>query len=584
MAGDNAQKTVTVHINSLMKRLTIQDMQASASTRGGKCLSETYVNNHVKLIWECKYGHKWEAVPNSIRQGTWCPHCAKNKHKLTIIEMHQLAKKRGGKCLSNNYININEKLLWECSKGHRWKAEPDRIKRGTWCPHCAKNKKLTIEEIRKYAQKRGGRCLSNKYVNGRTSLLWECNKGHTWKTKARTIIRGSWCPDCNNIRLNIEEAQKVAKDRGGMCLSENYKNLRSKLLWECSHGHKWEASFGNIKNGKWCPYCSSFLSERICREFFEQLFKNSFPKSFPKWLINKNGNRMELDGYCKKLGLAFEHHGEQHYSTKSRYIKDTESLARRQENDRLKKELCKQNNIVLIEIPQLGTRLAIGSLIGFIKDKCKVYSVPIPSDFDTKQIDLTRAYSTNGSVQQLKLLKSLANKHGGKCLSKHYIHTHKRLLWECKKGHQWEAVPSSIKQGHWCPICKKSKLGASQRLTIDKMRKLAKKKGGNCLSKTYVNSKTYLLWVCEKGHQWQAKPYNIQQGRWCPFCTGRGKTIEDMRLLAQEKGGRCLSSLYVNSEKKLIWQCAKGHKWEALPGNIKRGHWCAICARNFMQN
>ena len=46
-------------------------------------------------------------------------------------------------------------------------------------------------------------------------------------------------------------------------------------------------------------------------------------------------------------------------------------------------------------------------------------------------------------------------------------------------------------------------------------------------------------------------------------------TIEAMRILAQQKGGKCLSKRYVNNHTKLWWQCAKGHKWFARPDSVK---------------
>ena len=49
--------------------------------------------------------------------------------KLTIEEMRQLAKQRGGKCLSKTYINTNSKLLWECINGHQCTVTPDNVKR-----------------------------------------------------------------------------------------------------------------------------------------------------------------------------------------------------------------------------------------------------------------------------------------------------------------------------------------------------------------------------------------------------------------------------------------------------------------------
>jgi hypothetical protein len=62
-----------------MKRITIEDMQNLAVERGGKCLSSTYKNWRIKLLWECAQGHRWEANLNSIQQGHWCPKCAINK-------------------------------------------------------------------------------------------------------------------------------------------------------------------------------------------------------------------------------------------------------------------------------------------------------------------------------------------------------------------------------------------------------------------------------------------------------------------------------------------------------------------------
>ena len=66
-----------------------------------------------------------------IKKGVWCPFCV-GRHK-TIVDMQNLAKKRGGRCLSRSYSGKEKKLLWECSLGHRWKAVPGSIIMGTWC-------------------------------------------------------------------------------------------------------------------------------------------------------------------------------------------------------------------------------------------------------------------------------------------------------------------------------------------------------------------------------------------------------------------------------------------------------------------
>ena len=55
-------------------------------------------------------------------------------------------------------------------------------------------------------------------------------------------------------------------------------------------------------------------------------------------------------------------------------------------------------------------------------------------------------------------------------------------------------------------------------------------------------------------------------------------TIKDMQKIAKNRGGRCLSENYEGQIVHLLWECSEGHIWEAIPRNIKRGHWCSTCA------
>ena len=146
--------------------------------------------------------------------------------------------------------------------------------------------------------------------------------------------------------------RQIAKERGGRCLSDTYVNAHTLLFWECRHGHRWRATPNKVQQGRWCPVCASGLGERICRAFFEQLFRKRFPKVRPAWLVNHRGYRMELDGYCRSIGVAFEHQGRQHFSANSHYMTETK-LPARQEDDKCKRDLCAQHGIVLIEVPEI---------------------------------------------------------------------------------------------------------------------------------------------------------------------------------------------------------------------------------------
>src|ERR1019366_7633656 len=110
-----------------MRKLTIKAMTGLAQKRGGRCISPLYANSHSALMWECVAGHRWSATPGSIKKGRWCPACAHNQ-KLSLQEMQEIARERGGRCLSTSYENGRTPLTWECKVGHRWKAVPSRVK------------------------------------------------------------------------------------------------------------------------------------------------------------------------------------------------------------------------------------------------------------------------------------------------------------------------------------------------------------------------------------------------------------------------------------------------------------------------
>lgn len=149
--------------------------------------------------------HERDARPASIRKGTWCPYCAPAQ-KLKLEGMQQIARERGGECISKTYKNCYTNLVWECARGHRWKASPTAVKggsrkRGTWCLKCANLRRVfnspgDIEKMRDLARARGGRCLSREYVNSKTHIEWECEQGHRWRAVPRTVSAGSWCPIC----------------------------------------------------------------------------------------------------------------------------------------------------------------------------------------------------------------------------------------------------------------------------------------------------------------------------------------------------------------------------------------------------
>jgi hypothetical protein len=304
--------------------------------------------------------------------------------------------------------------------------------------------------------------------------------------------------------------QEIAALRGGFCLGK-YVKAHDKIEWQCANGHRWFASFSNIYyNNSWCPHCKIGLSENICKLYFETIFNEQFIKIRPEWLKNDNGNRLELDGYCAKLGIAFEHNGEQHYSDNNPWKKD---LLIRQSWDEIKIALCKENNIKLIIIPQLFSRLKLNNLQAYLKKTFIDQNIILPENYDQITFDLSKIKDSASFIEY----KLIAENKGGKCLSTEYKSCKEKLLWQCEKQHTWWAKPYTIKVGSWCPIC-----AGKVSMSIEEVKELISIKDGTLLSNEYKNIITKILIRCNVcANEWWASLDKIKQGRWCPKCANK---------------------------------------------------------------
>jgi hypothetical protein len=346
----NANKPgVNQFSNYIISINTIKDL---AISRRGLCISDEYINCETKMLWQCSEGHQWYRAWNHVKRGSWCPECA-GVAKLSIEKMREVAKQNDGYCLSDVYINGKSDIIWKCNKGHIWPAVPQSIiYTGTWCPICAKLPRKTIEDMSVLASKYGGKCLSETYVGGIEKLTWQCKDKHIWNATYASINEGHWCPYCaGNIRKTIEEMHILAANNNGKCLSTEYINADSILEWQCVKGHKWKSRAKNIITGYWCPQCRSTKHENMCRNIFEEIFNKKFPTVRPDWLRKRTKKyKLQLDGYCEELNLAFEFNGPQHYKWVKDFHRTKLHFIEQKIRDRIKQKVCHKNGTKLIII------------------------------------------------------------------------------------------------------------------------------------------------------------------------------------------------------------------------------------------
>lgn len=97
-------------------------------------------------------------------------------------------------------------------------------------------------------------------------------------------------------------------------------------------------------------------------------------------------------------------------------------------------------------------------------------------------------------------------------------------------------------------------------------------------------------WFCAKGHSWEASCSNRVAGTGCPVCYGRVPAlgVNDLAtshpLLASEwhvyKNGQLQpTSVLAGTNKRIWWQCEKGHEWQASGASRVAGKGCPVCKR-----
>ena len=525
-----------------MHKIGIERCIEIARERGGQCLSTEYINNETKMHWRCAEGHEWWACwGGGIQQGQWCPKCGRIKvnisnisRRIGIERCKEIANERRGKCLSTEYINAMTKMHWQCSKGHEWTANLNQIQQKNWCPICAGHQPIGIDRCKQWALAQGGECLSTKYINRNTKLRWRCAKRHEWNAAWGSTGQGHWCPICTaekqgkTYKIDIDDCKRIATERRYRCLSEKYLNTRTPLRWQCdSCGREWKACLNSIKRGSGCPHCHTHDMENRCRVIFETIFEKLFPRCKP---FKHLGSLLELDGYNSELSIAFEYDGEQHRTGKRFGQHETNPLIF--ERDHKKDTLCKQNSISLIRINDLEATQEnlVNVIINKLNNNNIAFSTPSNEVIFNLKNPLDPIYKRIWGTKYLQKLREVCNSHidpatgqRGILLSADvWIRSQYKYNIQCEYNHLFKGTYECIvHRNYWCPKCGRKQINKAlslRKIGIEQCKQAARKYSGECISREYINSQTKLRWRCTKGHEWDAAYNTIQQGHWCFKC------------------------------------------------------------------
>jgi len=181
---------------------TLRRLRQVIEGRGGVILDIEYQGSQTPVRVRCQEGHEWNVAPSNLLGGSWCRECwvaasrGRPKPRLSIVDMQEVAQSRGGRCLSDTYVNVVTRLRWQCHDGHEWDATPVSVRSGHWCSICARRHCGSIDGMRALAAERGGKCRSRVYHSSKDVLRFTCAQGHEFTATGTAVKSGAWCLDC----------------------------------------------------------------------------------------------------------------------------------------------------------------------------------------------------------------------------------------------------------------------------------------------------------------------------------------------------------------------------------------------------
>lgn len=171
----------------------------------------------------------------------------------------------------------------------------------------------------------------------------------------------------------------------------------------------------------------------------------------------------------------------------------------------------------------------------------------------------------------------------------------KKVWWQCEKGHEWYASICARNKGSGCWECSGYKVSIDNCLAVVNPLLAGEwhpiKNGSLTPNDILPNINKKVWWKCKNNHEWEASVINRNQGRNCPFCSG--KRVNNENCLAFINPVLCKEwdsaknhpitpyDVTSASGRKAWWICKKGHSWFAVIASRhsgKRG--CPDCKKD----
>ena len=179
------------------------------------------------------------------------------------------------------------------------------------------------------------------------------------------------------------------------------------------------------------------------------------------------------------------------------------------------------------------------------------------------------------------------------------IGSHKKVIWRCEKGHEWEAaVKSRTINKTGCPYCSHNKVlaGFNDLATLlpDIAAEWSDRNYPLLPTQVTVFANRKAWWKCKDcGREWNTLISTRSGGSKCPYCSGYifSKGFNDLQTthpeIASEWSEKNLplkpDEVNAKSRKNVWWKCRHGHSWSMKINErtiLKKG--CRICEQEYL--
>lgn len=261
------------------------------------------------------------------------------------------------------YINNLTKVIITCPVHGDFMQTPDCHLEGKGCRKCAQKYKPTNEEFINAAKKVHDDTYDytkTVYKSNKSNVIITCRKHGDFKQIARSHLRGSKCPLCQNelsskrLTLTLEQFIEKSKARHGDTYDYslvNYISCRTPVKIICKkHGVFKQVPVDHYKSGAGCPKCArESHGEKRIRKWLES--KDIVYIAQKKFKGLQDIKNLSYDFYLPKQRTVIEFNGEQHYKHNNFFHRSGSSLEKQQYHDFLKSQFAKLHKLKMISIP-----------------------------------------------------------------------------------------------------------------------------------------------------------------------------------------------------------------------------------------